>query len=202
MNKAKLSCIPILKDKQHHLNTTQVPQTPKQSYKNQVNKLLKNSQPYLCRRQHWLPHTPSTQEKHPFYWFHPHQPKKQSFQDHHHKTTVYTITNNVFQDHLKQQTVYTITNNAFQDHLEQKTKTTPTTTAKSVIPKPCSRIPHASTYRTTPTCTRTINSASFHILTCFATLSKPICQPTTIHTCSVRIKKQMKRRCKHSQVKR
>ena len=33
MNKAKLSCIPILKDKQHHLNTTQVPQTPKQSYK-------------------------------------------------------------------------------------------------------------------------------------------------------------------------
>ena len=67
-----------------------------------------------------------------------------------------------------------------------------TTTAIPIIPSPHARKPDTSTYKTTPTCTRTLNATSIHVLTCFTTLSQPICHPTAAHTCSIGIKKQMK----------
>ena len=165
-------CKPVLKDKKSHLNPTKVLQTP--SSLTTPGKQTTKQQPTLPK-QKTTPVTthPSTQENHLFYQCHLHQPDKQSLQDHHHTTTGNTITNNALQDHLQQQT-------------------TPITTARSIIPKPRSRIPQASTYKTSPTCTRTINTASIYIFTCLATLPKPFRQPTTVHTCSVRIKNEEK----------
>ena len=90
--------------------TTNVISTQHKFYKlqaalqDQANKPLKNSQPYPSRRQCQFHTHPADKKKHLFYQCHLHQPKKQSLQDHHCTTTVYTTTNNAFQDHLKQQT--------------------------------------------------------------------------------------------------
>ena len=58
--KAK-KCIPVLKDKKCHLKPTKVLQTPS-NLTVPSKQTTKNSQPYLCRRQLQPPNTPTKQE--------------------------------------------------------------------------------------------------------------------------------------------
>ena len=87
----------------------------------------------------------------------------------------------------------------FKTIQNSKLHSTTTTTTKSIIPVPHARKPDTNTYKTTSTCTRTLNTLSIYISTSFVTLFKSSHQLTSIHICSIRTRNK---RCKQPQVKR